>query len=52
MTEDFSVSIIGFVLAAVIAQSRVTVKAHTPPEVIAGALLGSGITLLLFLIFR
>ena len=52
MTEDFSVSLIGFVLAAVIAQSRVTVKAHTPPEVIAGALLGSGITLLLFLIFR
>jgi diacylglycerol kinase (ATP) len=51
ITENFSVSLIGFVLAAVIAQSRVTVKAHTPLEVIAGSLLGAGITLLLFLIF-
>ncbi|MGO9379656.1 MAG: diacylglycerol kinase [Dissulfurispiraceae bacterium] len=52
MTENFSVSLIGLVLATVIAQSRVTVKAHTPLEVITGALLGSGITLLLFFIFR
>lgn len=52
MTESFSVSLMGLVLATVIAQSRLTVKAHTPLEVIAGALLGSGITLLLFLIFR
>lgn len=52
MTESFSVSLIGFVLAAIIAQSRVAVKVHTPVEVIMGALLGMGITLAFFLIFR
>ena len=45
-------SLIVFVLAAIIAQSRVAVKVHTPVEVMLGALLGMGVTLLLFLVFR
>jgi len=52
ITENFSVSLIAFVLAVVIAQSRITIKAHTPMEVVVGSLLGAGITLMLFLIFR
>jgi len=52
MTQSFSVSLIGFVLASIIAQSRVAVKVHTPVEVVMGALLGMGVTLMLFLIFR
>lgn len=52
MTESFPVSLIGFVLAVLIAQSRVTIKVHTPTEVVMGALLGMGVTLILFLIFR
>lgn len=52
MTESFPVSLIVFVLAAIIAQSRVAIKAHTPAEVVMGALLGMGITLSLFFIFR
>jgi diacylglycerol kinase (ATP) len=52
MTENFSVSLIVFVLAAIIAQSRIAVKVHTPVEVMLGALLGMGVTLLLFIVFR
>ena len=52
ITESFSVSLIVFILAAIIAQSRVAVKVHTPVEVMLGALLGMGVTLLLFLVFR
>lgn len=51
ITESFSASFLCFILSVVIAQSRVAVKAHTPVEVITGALLGSGLTFLLFLIF-
>ncbi|MCL4456247.1 MAG: diacylglycerol kinase [Nitrospirae bacterium] len=51
ITESFTASMLSFMLAVVIAQSRITVKAHTPLEVIAGALLGAGITFLLFYIF-
>lgn len=51
ITESFIASMLCFMLAVVIAQSRITVKAHTPLEVIAGALLGAGITFLLFYIF-
>ncbi len=52
MTESFPVALIGFVLASIIAQSRVAINVHTPVEVIMGALLGVGVTLILFLIFR
>jgi diacylglycerol kinase (ATP) len=50
-TESFAASLLSGALAVVIAQSRVTVRAHSPLEVITGALLGAGITLLLFFIF-
>jgi diacylglycerol kinase (ATP) len=51
ITKNLTVSVICFVLSMLIAQSRLTLKAHTPLEVIAGALLGAGITFLLFFIF-
>jgi len=49
---SFAISIAVLALAAMIAHSRVAIKAHTYSEVIAGALLGIGLTLALFLIFR
>lgn len=49
ITEDFIVSIITFLMALLIARSRVSTGAHTWIEVVAGALLGAGISLLLFL---
>jgi len=51
ITENFVISILCFVLAAVIAQSRIAIKIHSAWEVIAGALLGSFLTFLLFRIF-
>lgn len=51
ITESFIASLLSFLLSVLIAQSRIAVKAHTPLEVIAGALLGAGITFLLFYIF-
>src|SRR5208283_187095 len=50
-TESFAASLLSLALAVLIAQSRVTVRAHSSLEVIAGAVLGAGITLLLFVIF-
>ncbi len=51
ITESFIASLLSFLLSVLIAQSRIAVKAHTPLEVIVGAILGSGITLVLFIIF-
>ena len=51
VTENFLISLLCFFLAVAIAQSRVAVKVHSPLEVIAGALLGSAVTFLLFIIF-
>ncbi|MEJ2697876.1 MAG: diacylglycerol kinase [Candidatus Sulfobium sp.] len=51
VTENFLASLFCFVLAVAIAQSRVAVKVHSPWEVIAGALLGSTVTFLLFTVF-
>ncbi|BCB96895.1 diacylglycerol kinase [Dissulfurispira thermophila] len=51
ITESFIASLLSFLLSVLIAQSRVTVKAHTPLEVIIGAVLGALVTLLLFLVF-
>lgn len=51
ITESFIVSLLSFLLSVLIAQSRIAVKAHTPLEVFAGAILGSGLTLVLFIIF-
>lgn len=52
ITENFAASLLAGALAVLIAQSRVTVRVHSPFEVIAGAILGAGITLLLFFIFK
>jgi diacylglycerol kinase (ATP) len=52
MTGLFAVSLVIFVLAAMIAHSRVVIRAHNYSEVFVGALLGIGMTLALFLIFR
>jgi diacylglycerol kinase (ATP) len=51
VTENFLISLLCFALAVAIAQSRVAVKVHSPWEVIAGALMGSVLTFLLFTIF-
>ncbi|MGO9614345.1 MAG: diacylglycerol kinase [Dissulfurispiraceae bacterium] len=44
-------SLLCLILAVLIARSRVTVQAHTYIEVILGAVLGAGVTLILFVIF-
>lgn len=51
ITENFLISVLCFILAVAIAQSRVAVKVHSPWEVIAGALMGSALTFLLFTLF-
>lgn len=51
ISESFMPSLLVFAMAIVIAQSRVSVGAHRPLEVIAGALLGITVTFLLFKIF-
>jgi len=51
ITESFMPSALTFVLAVFIAQSRVSIGAHKPVEVIAGSMLGITVTFLLFKIF-
>lgn len=51
ITENFIVSLLSFALAVIIAQSRVSTKIHSPGEVIAGGIMGSLLTFLLFRIF-
>lgn len=51
ITESFIASLLSFLLSVLIAQSRVAVKVHSPFEVITGAILGAGITFILFFIF-
>ena len=51
ITENFFISVLCFVLAVAIAQSRIAVRAHSAWEVIAGALLGSLLTFFLFRFF-
>jgi len=50
-TESFIPSLLVFVMAVLIAQSRVAVGIHRPVEVVLGALLGIAVTFLLFKIF-
>jgi diacylglycerol kinase (ATP) len=50
-TGNFLASLLCFVLASLIAQSRVAVKVHSPWEVVAGALMGGTLTFLLFTLF-
>ncbi|MBI4843402.1 MAG: diacylglycerol kinase [Nitrospirae bacterium] len=51
MTESFLPSLLIFLMAILIAQSRVTVGIHKPWEVILGALVGIAITFALFRLF-
>jgi diacylglycerol kinase (ATP) len=51
ISGNFTLSLIVFFMALLIARSRVSVGAHTWQEVIAGALLGAGISFLFFLFF-
>lgn len=50
-TGSFLPSLLVFIMAILIAQSRVAVGIHKPLEVVAGALLGITVTFLLFKIF-
>lgn len=50
-TESFITSLLVFIMALLIAQSRVSVGIHRPFEVILGALLGIALTFLLFKVF-
>lgn len=51
ITESFIASILSFIFAVIIAQSRVITKAHTWWEVFLGSLMGAVVTLLLFKLF-
>jgi diacylglycerol kinase (ATP) len=51
ISGNFLISVLCFVLAAVIAHSRVSAKVHSLLEVIAGGLMGSLLTFFLFRLF-
>jgi len=51
ITENFVASLLSFIIAIIIAQSRVITKAHTVWEVVLGSLMGATVTFLLFRIF-
>jgi len=51
LTESFTPSLLVFLMALFIAQSRVSTGVHKPLEVILGGLLGMTVTFLLFKIF-
>jgi len=51
ITENFIVSLLCFVIAALLAHSRVATRAHTIWEVVLGSLMGASVTFLLFRLF-
>jgi diacylglycerol kinase (ATP) len=51
ITENFIASLLSFIVAVVIAQSRIMTRAHTVWEVILGSLMGALVTFLLFKLF-
>ncbi|MEK7864551.1 MAG: diacylglycerol kinase, partial [Nitrospirota bacterium] len=51
IAENFTASLLSFILAVIIAQGRVTTKVHTWWEVFLGSLMGAVVTLLLFKLF-
>jgi diacylglycerol kinase (ATP) len=51
ITENFVVSLLTFIIAVVIAQSRIAIMAHTVWEVVLGSLMGASVTFLLFRVF-
>ncbi|RJQ33075.1 MAG: phosphatase PAP2 family protein [Actinobacteria bacterium] len=52
LTEDALVAMLGFIMALLICQTRIEAKIHRPAEVIAGALLGFFVALLVFQVFK
>ena len=50
-TENFLASFLCFILAVLIAHSRVAAKVHSTAEVVAGGLMGAALTFLLFKLF-
>jgi diacylglycerol kinase (ATP) len=50
-TRNLIASGLCLLLALFIAQSRITTRVHSPLEVVSGALLGAGLTVVLFLVF-
>jgi diacylglycerol kinase (ATP) len=51
ITENFIASLLSFIIAIIIAHSRIIIKAHSLWEVILGSLMGAAVTFLLFRIF-
>ncbi len=51
VTENFMASLSTFLLAFLVARSRINCGAHSPLEVFVGALLGAGVTAALYLLF-
>ena len=51
LTENFVASLLSFVIAVIIAHSRVVTRAHTVWEVVLGSLMGALVTFLLFRLF-
>ncbi len=51
ISGNYIVSILTFMIALVVAQSRIAVRAHNAREVVLGAVLGSAVTLVLFEVF-
>jgi diacylglycerol kinase (ATP) len=52
LAESLSVVVLTFLLATMVSWSRWSAGIHRPIEVVAGALLGAGVTFLFFLIFN
>ena len=51
LTENFVASLLSFVIAVIIAHSRIVTRAHTVWEVVLGSLMGALVTFLLFRLF-
>lgn len=52
ISQDITISFLVFIAAVLIAHSRYAAKIHSIMEVLAGAFIGSGITLIIFLLCR
>jgi diacylglycerol kinase (ATP) len=46
------VSFVALIMALLVSQTRVEAEIHTPYEVVAGAVIGTLVTLILFQVFR
>ncbi|MCA1927582.1 MAG: diacylglycerol kinase [Calditerrivibrio sp.] len=51
LTKDVAVSLLVLLLCILVAESRIRLQIHSLAEVIWGAILGSGVTLLIFFLF-